>query len=130
MQPGRILPARGTQQAGDVDEIAEHLAVIGGRPLVVTAIGQHLDGDLPAQPAEHAGEQSVVGEEHRQASQCLQVLDEVIAAHVRFQVAAQEARVRGELAAEQSLDRAAGSQGAVDPAEGPGPQRRGVRMPR
>jgi len=54
-QGGRLgVPGR-LQQASDVDEVAEHLAVVRRRPLVVTAVGQHLHGKLAVQAARAPG---------------------------------------------------------------------------
>ena len=124
-----ILPC-GPQQASDVDEITEYLTVVRRRSFVVAAIRQHLHLDLPAQPPDRHGEQRVVAEEDRETGQRLQVLDEMVAADVRLQAAAQETGVRGKLAAKRAFDRAAMDEVAVNPAERPGAERRRVRAPR
>ena len=54
---GAGAPAGGPEQAVDVDQVGEHLAVVGGRPLVVAAVGQHLHGQLPGQPVERLVQQ-------------------------------------------------------------------------
>ena len=49
--------AGGREQPGHVDEVGEDLAVVGGRPLVVPAVGQDLDRQLAGQPLKRPGEQ-------------------------------------------------------------------------
>ena len=66
----------------------------------MAAVRQHLHGQLPASRRSAWAEQRVVGEEHREPGERLQVLDEVVAADIGFQVAAQEPSVRREFGAE------------------------------
>ena len=125
---GRGL-SRGPQQVRHVDEVGQHLAVIGGRALVVAAVGQHLRGQLPGQPPQRQPEQPLVGEEDGQPGQRLEPLDQVVAADVVLQVAAQESRVSRQPGGEIRLDVAARRQSAVQAAPRPGAQRGGVRVP-
>ena len=113
-----------------VDEVGEHLAVVGGRPFVVTTVGQHLHRQLPGQPVQHAGEQVIIGEEHGETGQCLEVLDQVVAADVGFDVPPQEAGVCRQVRDEAFLDLAPGDQVGMQPAVRPCAQRRGVGEPR
>ena len=46
---GRRRLAGRPEQPRDVDQVGEDLAVVGGRSLVVTAVGQHLHGELSGQ---------------------------------------------------------------------------------
>ena len=69
----------------------------------MAAVGQHLHGKLPGQPVQRLVQQSVIGEEHRQPGQRLEVLDQVIAADIRFQVPPQETGVRGQAGEETVL---------------------------
>jgi hypothetical protein len=126
---GRDRVAGRRQQSGQVDEVAEHLAVIRGRALVVAAVWQQLDLQLPADPAQGPAEQRVVTEEDRQAGQRLEVLDEVVAPHVGLEVTAQEPGERGQLASVRSLDTAAANQPREQTAERPGAQRGRIRVP-
>ena len=103
--------------------------MIGGRALVVTAVGQHLPVQLAGQPPDRAAQQPLVGEEDGQAGHRLDPLDQVVAADVVLQVAAQEAGVGGERGGEGRLDVAAGHELAVQAAPGPGAQRGRVRVP-
>ena len=88
-------------------EVGQDLAVIGGRALVVAAVGQDLPGQLPGQPAHGQPQQPLVGEEDGQAGQGLEALDQVVAADVVLQVAAQETRVSREPGDEVRFDVAA-----------------------
>ena len=121
--PGRA------EQVGYVDQVAEHLAVVGRGTLVVAAVGQHLHGQLGGEPLQRPGEQPLVAQEHAEPGQRLEALDQVIAAHVGLEVAAEEPGVRRDLAQELRLQVAARDQVAVQAAPGPGPQRRGVGQP-
>ena len=104
---GRGL-ARGPQQIRHVDEIGEHLAVIGGRALVVAAVGQNLPGQLPGQTPDRQPQEPLVGEEDGQADQSLEPLDQVVAADVVLQVPAQESRMGREPGDEVGFDVAPG----------------------
>jgi hypothetical protein len=95
----------------------------------VPAVRQHLDAELAAQPVQSAGEQAFIAQEDTEASERLEVLDQVVAAHVGLQVPAQEAGVRRQLAAELRFQVRARYQVAMQAAPRPGPQRRWVRQP-
>jgi hypothetical protein len=93
----------------------------------MAAVGQHLHGKLPDQPAQRLAKQFLVGEEDRQPGQCLQVLDQMlevldqmIAAGIRFQVPPQETGVGGQAGDETVLGAAARHQDPVNSAERPG----------
>ncbi len=104
--------------------------MVGRGPLVVAAVGQHLDRELAGQQPERPAQQRLVAEEHAEPGQGLEVLDQVVSADVGFQVAAQEPGVRGDPAAEAGLEISARHQVAVQAAPGPGAQRGRVREPR
>ena len=103
--------------------------MIGGRALVVTAVGQHLPVQLAGQPPDRAAQQPLVGEEDGQASHRLEPLDQVVAADVVLQVAAQETGLGSEPGDEGRLDVAAGHELAMQATPGPGAQRGRVRVP-
>ncbi len=117
--PGQLAgrgPPRGPQQVRDVDQVGQHLAVVGGRALIVASVGQHLPSQLPGQPPRRQPQQPLVGEEDGQAGQRLEPLDQVVAADVVLQVAAQETRVGRERGGEIRLDVAARHEVTVQPA--------------
>jgi hypothetical protein len=103
--------------------------VIGGRSLVVAAIGEHLNGELAAQPPQRSAQQRVVAEENREPDERLQVLDEVVPPEVGLCVTAEESGVRGELPEHRPLGQAPADQERVDPAQRPGAQGGRVRVP-
>ena len=75
-------------------EIGEHLAVVGRRTLIVTAVRQHLDGQLRRTgPSERAPQQSFVAKEDGQASERLEVLHQMVAADVALEMPPQESGV-------------------------------------
>ena len=70
----------------------------------MAAVGQHLSLDLTGQQRPPATEQFVVVEEHPDADEGLQVLDEVVAADVQFEVCRYETSVQADLLADVVFD--------------------------
>ena len=124
------MDGRGPQQVAHVEQVGEHLAVVRGRAFVVAAVGEHLYRQLAGEVVAAEGQQVAVAEEHAEADEGLQVLDEVVAADIELDVGSKEAGVHGKLVHEGVVEVAACDQRLVHAAEGPGAQRRRVRMPR
>ena len=83
------------EQVGHVDQVGQHLAVVGRGALVVAAISQHLHAELADQQPQRPAQQRLVAQEDGQPGQRLEVLDQVVAADVGLQVTAQEPGVGG-----------------------------------
>jgi hypothetical protein len=78
--------ACGPEERGDIHEVAQHLAVVGRRPLVVTPVGEDLDGSLSLELGNPCREQASIVEKHAQGDEGLQILDEMVAAHITLEV--------------------------------------------
>jgi hypothetical protein len=92
---GRGL-ARCPEQIHNIEEVSEHLAVIGRRALVVAAVSQNLSSQLPGQPPQRQPQEPLIGEENGKASQGLESFDQVVAADVVLEVPTQKSRMSRE----------------------------------
>ena len=126
---GRRPPGR-AEQVRHVDEVGEHLAVVGRRALVVAAVGQHLHGQL-AVSSRSARRSS--GSSPRKTPRPISAFRSLI----RWLPPTSDSRCRrrnpacaASSRAELGVEVGPGDQVAVQAAPGPGAQRRGVRQPR
>ncbi len=104
--------------------------MVGGRPLVVTAVGQHLPADLATQPLDPPPVASGVAAGHRQPDQGLEVFDQMVATDVGLQVRPQEGRVPAEVGADGRLGRTAPRERLEQPAQRPRAQGGDIGRPR
>ncbi len=118
------------QQADDVVDVGEHLAVVRGRPFEVTAVGQHLPADLGAQLLDPPVAVRGVAAGHRQPDQGFEVLDQMVAADIGFQVQPQEDFVPAEVGAHGRPDSAVPRERLEQPAQRPRAQGCDIRRPR
>jgi hypothetical protein len=87
----------------------------------VAAVGQHLNRDLPLEVADPTSTRPRSSRNTPRPTHGLEVLDEVVAAHVELQIGPDEAGVVAELGAELVVVGPAGDERAVGTAERPCP---------
>ena len=89
------------EHVATLEEVDQHLAVVGGRALVVRAVGQDLGIELAAEKT-YAQSPPADGRRRTEAAcppqQRLDIFDEVIAAEIRLQMGAKKCDLRAGLA--------------------------------